>query len=255
MHVNMVKIEEYLDSLPPDILNGDNVQLPDRTLRNIFEFAGLGRNDVFCHLGCGDGRGLEMALQEFGVLRAVGVDIDAKKIDAARARCLQKAKLVCDDVRNCDLSDYTVILFWFADPDILEGMVGRLASARPGCRVIMILDPLADYKPDRVKFPYLEYRVPFTKARDVGQQILEIFGVPCIDFTTAWEHAERYSKAVGATNPTNRFLTILQCVTLWINAKNHGVACGEQVPEPIKSYISILREFFNIDVSHLLKTP
>lgn len=249
----MIKIEEYLNSLPADILAGDTVQLPDDSLRRIFEFAGMNARDVFYHLGCGNGRGLEIASREFGVSRMVGIDTDPEKLDVAKSRDLEGTTLVCDDVRNCDFADATVILFWFADADIVEKTADRLASAGRGCRVITILDPLADYRPDKVRFPYLAYVAPFTKARDKKEQIHSIFGVPCIDFVTAWEHAEIYSKAIGATDRTNRFLTIMQCLILWINAKNHGVACGDTIPEPIKSYMSILREFFDIDVAHLLE--
>jgi hypothetical protein len=42
-------------------------------------------------------------------------------------------------------------------------------------------------------------------------------------------------------------------LTIWINAKNLGVACGEEIPVSIKSYIAILKEYFGIEVEHLLK--
>ena len=84
--------------------------------------------------------------------------------------------------------------------------------------------------------------------------IRDRFGVKCIDFVTAWEFAERYTKAIESTESENdRFLTIMQSLVIWINAKNLGVACGEEIPEPIKAYMGILRNFFNIEVEHLLK--
>ena len=46
---------------------------------------------------------------------------------------------------------------------------------------------------------------------------------------------------------------IIQALTIWINAKNLGVACGEEIPESIRSYIAILKEYFGIEVEHLLK--
>ena len=76
----------------------------------------------------------------------------------------------------------------------------------------------------------------------------------CIDFVTAWEYAERYTKAIGSLNSENdRFLTILQSLIIWINAKNLGIACGNEIPEPIKNYMGILKTFFGIEVEHLLK--
>jgi hypothetical protein len=40
---------------------------------------------------------------------------------------------------------------------------------------------------------------------------------------------------------------------IWINAKNLGIACGNEIPIPIKNYMGILKTFFNIEVEHLLK--
>ena len=71
-----MKIEEYLGSLPQNIMTGRDVQLPDRAFRDIFELAKMGSGDVFYHLGCGDGRGLEIARREFNAKRVVGIDSD-----------------------------------------------------------------------------------------------------------------------------------------------------------------------------------
>ena len=62
-----MKIEEYIKSLPSDIISGNEVQLPDDSLRKIFEFLNLDEDDVFYHLGCGEGGGIKIALQEFHV--------------------------------------------------------------------------------------------------------------------------------------------------------------------------------------------
>ena len=87
-----MKLEDYLSSLPNGIISGEDVQLPDRSFRQIFKFANLGRDDVFYHLGCGNGRGVEIALEEFRVKKAIGIDIDRKKIDIAK-NLLQEKKL------------------------------------------------------------------------------------------------------------------------------------------------------------------
>ena len=78
-----MKIEEYIKSLPDNIISGDDVQLPDDSFRKIFEFLELDENDIFYHLGCGDGKGIFIAKKEFGVKKAVGIDNDTKKIQQA----------------------------------------------------------------------------------------------------------------------------------------------------------------------------
>ncbi len=73
-----MKIEEFLESLPQNIVSGDEVQLPDKSFREIFNFVDLGKDDVFYHLGCGNGIGIALALEEFGVNIAIGMDNDRK---------------------------------------------------------------------------------------------------------------------------------------------------------------------------------
>ena len=94
-----MKIEEYIKSLPNDIISGNEVQLPERSFRKIFEFLNLNENDVFYHIGCGDGKGIKIALQKFHVKKAVGVDNNVEKIQQAK-------KLVEEN----DLKSYKVVI-------------------------------------------------------------------------------------------------------------------------------------------------
>ena len=252
-----MKIEEYLATLPQSIISGQEVQLPDHALREIFQFAGLSKEDVFYHLGCGDGKGLAMALQEFGVQRAVGIDNDEKKIALAKKllkeKKLSNGVLQCQDIRETDISDATVVLFWFSDQQIIQKMTEKFSLLKKGFRIMTIWGSLPGCLPDKVDFPYILNIVPFKKAADLKEQLLAVFGTDCVDFVTAWEFAERYTKAIGSPEAGNdRFLTIMQSLIIWINARNLGVACGDEIPQPIKTYINILRTFFNIDVEYLL---
>ena len=237
-------------------MTGDEVQLLDDSVRDIFRFAGLGKNDVFYHLGCGNGSSLGIALEEFSVKKAVGIEKDALK--AAEAKNLLKEKKLDADILNqdivdSDLSDATVVLFWFSDLSTTEKMFSKFSKLRPGCRIITIFDPLPGVLPDRVSFPYLLHATPF-KPATMKEQLVAIFGTECIDFTTAWEFAERYTKAIGSPEAGNdRFLTILQTMMIWINARNLGLSCTEEVPAPVKAYVEILENFFNIEVRHLIK--
>ena len=252
-----MKIEEYLASLPQSILSGQEVQLPDNAFREIFQFAGLGKNDIFYHLGCGNGKGISIALEEFGVKNAIGIDNNNGKINLAKQilqeKNLSNYTLQCQDIRQSDVSDATVILFWFADQQIIDNMMNKFSLLKKGCKIVTIWGPLPECLPDKVDFPYILNIVPFKKANDLKEQLLAVFDTDCVDFVTAWEFAERYTKAIGSPEAGNdRFLTILQSLVIWINAKNLGIACGDEIPQPIKTYISILRTFFNIDVEYLL---
>ena len=251
-----MKIEEYIKSLPNDIISGNEVQLPGRSFRKIFEFLNLNENDVFYHLGCGGGEGIKMALQEFHVKNAIGVDNNKEKIQQAvklvKENNLKGGKFLCEDVLTSKIDDATVILFWFTDEEIIENMKKRFQSLRDGCRIITIWGPLPECLPDQVDFPFIINQVPFKNA-NLKEQLLAIFGIKCIDFVSAWEYAERYTKAIAPQNMENdRFLTILQSLVIWINAKNLGITCEDDIPIPIKNYIEILEQFFGIEVEHLL---
>jgi len=114
--------------------------------------------------------------------------------------------------------------------------------------------PLWGCLPDKVDFPYILNVVPFKKANDLKDQILAVFGTDCIDYVVAWEFADRYIRAIGSKDAENdRFVTILQSLLIWINAKNLGITCGDDIPPPIRNYIDILKTFFNIEVEHLLQ--
>jgi len=252
-----LKIEEYLKTLPENLLSGEDVQLPEKSLREIFKFTDLGENDIFYHLGCSDEKGIEMAISEFKVKKAIGIDKNSEKIENAKNNLERKninGKVICGNVEEVDISDATVILFWFTDENIIEKMLEKFENLKIGTKIITVWSPLPDCLPEKVDFPYIINKVPFKKAQNLQEQLLAIFGVKCVDFVTAWEFAERYTKAIGTPEIKNdRFLTIIQTLMIWINAKKLGVACGDEVPESIQTYIKIMKMNFDIDFEHMLK--
>ena len=251
-----MKIEDYIQSLPKNIISGQDVNLTEKSLREIFDFVRIGKNDVFYHLGCGDEKGIKIASEEYHVKKAVGIDNDSDKMKEAKEKLNEtnSCNLICNDIKKEDLSDATVILFWFTDEEIINEMMKKFKNLNSGTQIVTIWGPLPNCMPYKVNFPYIINTIPFKKANTMSEQLLAIFGVKCIDFITAWEFAERYTKALQNTDSKNdRFVTILQTLIIWINAKNLGVACGDEIPESIKTYIGIMKTYFDIDFEHLLK--
>ena len=253
-----IKIEEYLTTLPESILSGQDVQLPDQTFREIFKFVNLGNDDTFCHLGCGDGKGLVIAKEEFGAKRVIGVDNSKEKINAVEKLWHEKDQtnvdIILDDVLNTEFYDATVILFWFTDEKIIQKMMKKFEELKDSVKIITLWGPLPGCLPEMVNFPFVINQKPFKKAKNLQEQLLAVFGTKCVDFVTAWEFAERYTKALSPPNSeNNRFVTIIQSLIIWINARKLGVVCSNDIPEPVRNYISILREYFNIEIEHLLK--
>ena len=252
-----MKIEEYLETLPKNLLSGEDVQLPEKSFRDIFKFSNLGKNDIFFHLGCNNEKGIEIAISEFKVKKAIGIDNNLEKIQNAQKNIDEKkinAKVIHENIQESDISDATVILFWFTDEDMINKMIKKFEKLKPKTKIITIWGPLPNYLPDKVNFPYIINKVPFKKAENLQAQLLAVFGVKCIDFVTAWEFAERYTKSISGSEVKNdRFLTIIQTLIIWINAKELGVVCTEEIPESIKTYISIMKMHFDIDFEYLLK--
>ncbi|MFQ5782092.1 MAG: class I SAM-dependent methyltransferase [Nitrosopumilus sp.] len=252
-----MKIEEFLETLPENILSGEDVQLPEKAFREIFRFVDLGENDIFYHLGCMDEKGIEIAINEFKVKKAVGIDNNPEKINLAKESIEQKnisGQLICQNIEESEFSDASVILFWFTDERIINQMLEKFEKLKPDTKIVTIWGPLPGYLPDKVNFPYIINKVPFKKAQSMQEQLLSIFGVKCVDFVTAWEFAERYTKSLGSPEIKNdRFLTIIQTLMIWINAKKLGIACGDEIPESIQTYIKLMKMNFDIDFEHLLK--
>lgn len=251
-----MKIEKYLETLPSNLLSGEDVQLPDKSFKEIFKFINLDKEDIFYHLGCNDEKGIEIAINEFKVKKAVGIDNNSEKIKIAKKNLNDKnikAKLICQNIEESDISDASIILFWFTDEKVISQMVEKFEKLKPGTKIITIWGPLPDCLPNKVDFPYIINKVPFKKAQSMQEQLLAIFGVKCVDFVTAWEFAERYTKSISTPEIKNdRFLTIIQTLIIWINAKKLGVVCGDGIPESIQTYINIMKMHFDIDFEHLL---
>ena len=252
-----MKFEEYLETLPKNLLSGEDVQLPEKSFREIFKFSNLGKDDIFFHLGCNNEKGIEIAINEFKVKKAIGIDNNLEKIQNAQKNIEEKnmdVKLIHQNIEESDISDATVILFWFTDENIIKKMIKKFEKLKPETKIITIWGPLPNYLPDKINFPYIINKVPFKKAENLQAQLLAVFGVKCIDFVTAWEFAERYTKSISSSEVKNdRFLTIIQTLIIWINAKELGVVCTEEIPESIKTYISIMKMHFDIDFEYLLK--
>ena len=252
-----MKFEEYLETLPKNLLSGEDVQLPEKSLREIFKFSNLGKDDIFFHLGCNNEKGIEIAINEFKVKKAIGIDNNLEKIQNAQKTIEEKnmdVKVIHQNIEESDISDATVILFWFTDENIIKKMIKKFEKLKPETKIITIWGPLPNYLPDKINFPYIINKVPFKKAENLQAQLLAVFGVKCIDFVTAWEFAERYTKSISGSEVKNdRFLTIIQTLIIWINAKELGVVCTEEIPESIKTYISIMKMHFDIDFEYLLK--
>ena len=108
--------------------------------------------------------------------------------------------------------------------------------------------------PDKVDFPLILCKKPFTLGADIKNRLKSIYGSNCIDFTASWRlELKNISNHFGVVeNHHIRFLNILQSVLIWFNARDIDLVCEDEIPPPVKSYVGILKYFFNIDISEFL---
>ena len=252
-----MELGEFLSSLPQSVLRGESVSLTDNVIRKIFNFAKLKKGDIFCHLGCGEGNTVAIAAKEFGVKKSIGIEIDKSIADNASRHIagLKNAYIINADIREADISEATVLLLWFSDSSLVDTLTKRFKKElRNGARVITIWAPLTMTLPYKVEFPFFVNKKPFKRARSIQQQIRSIYGTNCIDFTASWLLAERYIDALEVTpSQYRRFVNIMQSMVIWINAWNMGVACEDEIPPPVQTYLGILKTFFNLDMYGMIE--
>lgn len=226
--------------------------MPDSAIRKIFALAQLKSSDIFYDLGCGNSNAIMLAANEFGVKKSIGIE-RRKKVNTKIGQKINKIKnasLFKTDLSKVSLSNADVILFWYRNERFLRTVLKKFElELKKGTRVISIWSPPGLALPDKIDFPFFVSYAPLKYAANIQAQFKVVYGQDCIDFTGSWLLSEKYIDAIEVVpNQYKRFVTILSCMIIWINAWNMGLACEEEIPPPVKSYLGILRTFFSIDL-------
>ncbi len=119
----------------------------------MLKLAKVKKTDVVYDLGCGDGRIVIAAAQEYGA-RGVGVDIDPERIreanrNAKQAGVQSKVRFEQKDLFEADISEATVVMLYLL-PDINLRLRPKLLSTlKPGTRVVSHDFSMGDWQPDQ----------------------------------------------------------------------------------------------------------
>lgn len=136
---------------------GENVSVfvptPQDVVEKMLRVAGVTSQDLVCDLGCGDGRIVVTAAEEFGA-RAVGYDNDRRLVELARekAREAEVESLVTlqeADFFEVDFSDATVVTLYLL-PEVNARLIPKLQQLEPGSRIVAHAHPIPGVRPDRV---------------------------------------------------------------------------------------------------------
>jgi predicted RNA methylase len=151
-------------------MDADTLYLPTphAVVVAMLQLAEVRANDVLYDLGAGDGRIVIAAARRYGI-RAVGIELDARKVAEARANVeragLQgRVEIHQGDALAADLGDASVVtLFLF--PALNERLAPKLrAELPPGARIVSHRFGLGAWPPERLVqangHPLLRWTVP-----------------------------------------------------------------------------------------------
>ncbi len=130
------------------------VPTPHEVVSAMLSVAGVTKDDVLYDLGCGDGRIVVAAAQEYGT-RATGVDIDPERIkesneNARAAGVTDKVRFLQKDLFDVDLSEATVLTLYLLSSINRELRPKLFKELRPGTRVVSHDFDMEGVKPDKV---------------------------------------------------------------------------------------------------------
>jgi trans-aconitate methyltransferase len=135
-------------------------------------FARACENDVFYDLGCGAGQLCIIAVKEFNVRRAVGIDCHKGRVKKARARVKElglegRMRIQKAYFQDVNLKPATIAYCGVEElPDSLEILQKRL---RRGCKLVTPNLPLVSVIPDKIDYPFYMMISPFKRAKSIDE--------------------------------------------------------------------------------------
>jgi len=129
------------------------VPTPMTVVDAMLDLAKVGKDDIVYDLGCGDGRIVIRAAQRFGA-RGVGVDLNPKRVEEARAAAKkagpQIEKLVrfeVGDVFKFDFSAATVVTMYLLPSVNLKLRPRIFKELKPGTRIVSHDFDMGEWEP------------------------------------------------------------------------------------------------------------
>ena len=125
----------------PQVPRAPYVATPPEVVDRMLRLASVSSTDVVYDLGCGDGRIVIAAAQQFGA-RGVGVNIDPARIDEARRNAAQAqvdhlVTFRLEDALTTDLSDATVVTLYLLSAQNVALRPTLTRQLRAGARIVV----------------------------------------------------------------------------------------------------------------------
>lgn len=134
------------------------VPTPDDIVDKMAAMAKIGKDDVVWDPGCGDAVMLIRPIKKLGAKKGIGIDIDPKMVEKAKAKAKEegvedKVTIRQGDILNekdmADISEATVVLLYIGDDLGARISPLLLKVCKPGTRIVSHRFLLGDWKPDK----------------------------------------------------------------------------------------------------------
>jgi precorrin-6B methylase 2 len=175
---------------------GRPIIFSNQEIRRMLTLAESGPRDVFWDLGCGWGQNLIVALTEFDVSRAVGIekDVSRKLMCERRLKRWQESyptlacrwaviegdfeKVLACKTPNADLGSPTIVFYGLTTGHGVADSIGRHLAA--GARLVYYFNGLfPEILPDRGDFPFYVSVYPFRKPKSEVEWLSAVVGKKC----------------------------------------------------------------------------
>ncbi|MDE1853284.1 MAG: hypothetical protein KGI38_06005 [Thaumarchaeota archaeon] len=154
---------------------GDPIRFTNPEIRRMLSLAKAGENDVFCDFGSGFGQNLIIALTEFGVRKAIGLESDDTRAWRSGNRLEElgldkrgRGTIVFgpfEDFKDAELRKVTILFYGLAGGDDIVPRLQRVWKDSKIRRRLIWNDwhPIPEAFPDEVEYPFFLTYFPQTR--------------------------------------------------------------------------------------------
>jgi SAM-dependent methyltransferase len=131
------------------------VPTPQEVVDEMLKLAKVQKGDVLYDLGSGDGRIPITAVEDYGVQKAVGIDINPQRIEEANANAKKagvsdRVQFLNQDLFKSNFGEASVVTLYLL-PDINVKLRPQLfKQLKPGTRIVSHDFDMGEWKPERV---------------------------------------------------------------------------------------------------------
>lgn len=156
---------------------GPESYLSKRNIRKLLRLARASPADIFFDLGCGIGQLCVVAVTEFDVKKAVGIESHKGRAKKASKRIAKLGLAGRLEIRNQDFweSDLSQATIAYCGLTESVGDVSNFESKlKPGCRLVTLALPLVGVIPKEADYPFYLMELPFTKTKRISEWVSSV---------------------------------------------------------------------------------